>query len=119
VSTATKTFEAHGFIYKGATLDDFLWGDEEFTATNGFGHGVVRSPRGSVRLAPGDFISRRQDGSLFTTSSDPRARASASPGGAAAGALAGGSGSACERCSCPVVGSMCTQCGLSRQGSVV
>jgi hypothetical protein len=77
--TATKAqYEAIGFIYKGATLDDFLWGDEEFTATNGFGHGVVRSPRGSVRLAPGDFISRRQDGSLFTTSSNSHPQGGAS-----------------------------------------
>ena len=58
-----------GFRYDGSFPLDFLERDEQVAAT-GTGSGcVITSPRGHVRLRPGDFISRRQDGSLFTTSS--------------------------------------------------
>lgn len=70
---AQPQYELVGFRYKDAFPADFLRSDEELAFTgNGSGHCVITSPRGHVRLRPGDFISRRQDGTLFTTSStDP------------------------------------------------
>jgi hypothetical protein len=59
-----------GFRYAGTFPVDFLRSDEDFTYTgSGEKNCVVITPRGSVRLRPGDFISRLEDGTLYTTSS--------------------------------------------------
>lgn len=70
MSTATKTLEAVGFTYDGSFPADFLCSDEQLTFTgNDEGHCVIVSSRGHVRLKPGDLVTRRPDGALFTTSS--------------------------------------------------
>jgi hypothetical protein len=69
---ASKDYEVVGFTYSGSFPLDFLRSDERMEATgNGAGHIVITSPRGSLRVKPGALITRRPDGSLFSTSSPP------------------------------------------------
>jgi hypothetical protein len=70
MSTAThRRYTRVGFTYDGSFPLDFLECDEQVTPTGtGAGNCVITSPRGHVRLRPGQLITRRPDGSLFTTS---------------------------------------------------
>jgi hypothetical protein len=111
--TATSTqpqYETVGFTYTPPFPLEFLRADEIVAQTgNGSGHCVISSPRGHVRLQPGDLITRRQDGSLFTTSPNghPRGGASDLSRGVAADAPSEG----CEHCSCVTEeGAACCHC---------
>lgn len=62
---------AFGFTYTGSTFPlAFLRHDERiaYTGDKSGSHGVIYSPRGVARFQAGDLITRRPDGTIFSTS---------------------------------------------------
>jgi transcriptional regulator with XRE-family HTH domain len=59
-------------VYNGSFPLEFLTDDEHVAAAgDGSGRCVITSPTGATRLKPGDWVSRRSDGTLFSSSPKP------------------------------------------------